>query len=340
VTTPGSSVILVVTGDRIPLPVEIRDGQLGLVTRATVDERITLPPGTYAITVPQPRHPDFHRVVHLDSEQELIIDLPTPRLRPPSGELVTGRQQPLVDAAVALVERGQLQAAVHVLSARAADLDPDARALLGFTALRLNDTELAEDASRTEHTSPDLLALRAALLRHSGEDDVGPTSQSARLVRQALDMGMPRLADAARSLVSAIRDNQLSPTPESRDLIRVVRTARTDHVLLTADEGVASDQHVTHAEPVAWTQASAETNAGANQVRVVRAARSDRILHTAGVRLAPRAAGDTEKDGSGQEYRRQPGSAVSGHRSSSPHYEPLSVGGYSRFCSVDRRRSE
>jgi hypothetical protein len=233
-TGAGGPAILVVSGGSVPLPVEVRDDRLALVTTRSVDQRIPLPPGTYAITVPRPDDPDFHRVVELEPEQELTIDLPMSQA--PPHETTTDGRQPLVEAAVALVEQGQLHAAVHVLTAHEGDPTPLERALLGFTALQLNDVQRAAEVAATLPTSPDLLALRAALLREDGEDDLGPASASATLVRQALDMGTPLLAAAARSLVAAIRDNQIPATPESRVLVKLVRAEQTDHVLLAAGE--------------------------------------------------------------------------------------------------------
>jgi uncharacterized protein (TIGR00730 family) len=221
----------------LPLRVEIRDTHLTVVAVATAGEPVTLPPGSYAVSVPIPGRPDFHTVVDLEPGRRLTVDVLADG---PVHTIAAVPDQGLLEAASTFVEHGQLTAAVHLLSSDMHALAPIGLALLGFTALRLNDLERAERASAAiVEPDPDGLALRAAVLRERESADNPTQDASTRAAIQALDLGLPQLTAAAQTIVTILRDRNLPPTPQSHALVRLVRRADAGRVLLSSvDEPV------------------------------------------------------------------------------------------------------
>ncbi|WP_432825472.1 MFS transporter [Dactylosporangium sp. CA-092794] len=224
---PRHGTIIAVYGD-IPLPVEVRNDRLDLVTTGSVGHPISLPPGRYAISVPIPSGPLFRTVVEVEPDKPGTVQVPLNGLSVDD----TARPMTAYEAAVAFVEHNRLDAALHVLRNSLPDLPPAGVALAGFVALRLNDVKLAKRIARTmPASSPDCLALRATLRRAA--DDI---AEAGRLAGKALALGLPDLTPAALALVAALRDSERPDTPQSQALVRLVRAANLHRVALARPE--------------------------------------------------------------------------------------------------------
>jgi hypothetical protein len=213
---------LVVHGGPVPLPVEIRDRQLNLVAAGTVGERIELPAGVYGVSVSLPYVPDFHTVVDLAADTTQTVTLPKEYI-----QSSTADTSPLkwpaepgipdwrfhVNAAITLVEQGQLAEAVELLYQHRQELPQFARALLGFTALQLSDVERAKSVAEQLVGNSDSFALRAALHRAEGDGDQTHEAMAKIFAVRALDFGLPRLTASARVLLAILRDSHLPATP-------------------------------------------------------------------------------------------------------------------------------
>ncbi|GAA1540878.1 hypothetical protein GCM10009827_070360 [Dactylosporangium maewongense] len=218
-TEPGT---LVVDMDGVALPVTVRDSRLKVVATGSTGEPITLPPGTYAVSVPLPTGPD--------SFDEVVVVGPGSRDTRLAGPAQTVRDP--TSAAIALVERGRPDAAVHVLRGDLANLPTLGVALLGFTALQLGDDATAAAVADRPGNDPDVLALRAAVLQR--RPDAGDRlDELARLTERALALVVPRLRLSALALVAAVRDTgSTPPTAAFRELLRQVRRCDMSRTML------------------------------------------------------------------------------------------------------------
>jgi uncharacterized protein len=223
---------LLIRGGEIPLPVEVRDTHLGLVTIASVDEPITLAPGLYAISVLLPGRPDFHALVDVAGGEQRILDVRPEQAGWPV--VVPQGSSEVVEVAVTLLEEGKLSAAMHVLTNSVPDLPSIGLVLLGFTALRVNDMVWAQRAVELVPGAADVdrLALQAAVLRETWSGEEATRQKLGRLGATALQLGSPRLTASAQVLVAVLRDSGLPPSGASRALLRLVRGANTSRVML------------------------------------------------------------------------------------------------------------
>ncbi|MGI5183284.1 hypothetical protein ACQEVZ_44210 [Dactylosporangium sp. CA-152071] len=216
--------------DGVALPVTVRDSRLKVVATGSTGEPITLPPGTYAVSVPLPAGPD--------SFDEVVVVGPGSRDTRLAGPAQTVRDP--TTAAIALAERGRPDAAVHVLRGDLANLPTLGLALLGFTALQLGDDATATDTAARIADSPDGLALRATLIQRRADADER-LDELAFVAARALAAGVPRLRAAAFALVAALRDTASPPTDASRTLMRRVRHCDLSRVILRASQGLSVD---------------------------------------------------------------------------------------------------